>query len=120
MKPEDLSIDELKELIRRKEKSDDKKENPKEAKGVVVDRDFVVQRDDKSGVSKKQPVKGGKNTWTDKGEHRDVDTPNYEPSTRSRPATHKVNKVCHVCGKKFEIVASLVSGEFMRCNSCIG
>ena len=120
MKPEDLSIDELKELIRRKEKSDDKKENPKESKGVVIDRDFVVQRDDKSGVSKKQPVKGGKNTWTDKGEHRDVDTPNYEPSTRSRPATHKVNKVCHVCGKKFEIVASLVSGEFMRCNSCIG
>jgi len=120
MKPEDLSVDELRELIRRKEQSEEKKEGAEESKGVVVDRDFVVQRDTTSGGSKKQPVKGGKNTWTDKGEHKDIDTPEYEPSTRSRPATHRVNKVCHVCGKKFEIVASLVSGEFMRCDSCIG
>ena len=65
-------------------------------------------------------IRGGKNTWVDEGEHRDVETPEVTPPPRNRKSPVKIEKKCHICGKSFKVNAALVSGEFIRCDSCTG
>jgi hypothetical protein len=118
MNPEDLSIEELQELLRSKIEESEIEE-PSE---TVIDDDFTVTRTDSVNEANKQKVEAKDNTWIDEGEHKDVETPEYKPTTRNRlkPESHKVNRVCHICGKKFEISPSLISGEFTRCDNCTG
>lgn len=116
MNPEDMSIEELEALLaKKKQKPEEPQEEIKE-----VGSDFYVSIKNENPDSRKRPVKGGENTWTDTGEHRDIETPEVELTPRNRPAAIKVEKICHVCGKKFMIDPSLVSGEFMRCDTCTG
>ena len=69
---------------------------------------------------RREAVKAGENTWSDTGEHKDVETPDIEPTPRNRKKTQKVEKKCHVCGKIFQVHPRLISGEFWRCDRCIG
>ena len=119
MKPEDLSVEELEQLLVKKKLGADQAEADASEKSFVSEN-FVVDRPD--GKSKgKSPVKAKENTWLDDGsEFSDVTTPIADLTPRARPKPKKVEKECHVCGKKFKIHASLVSGEFLRCNRCTG
>tara|TARA_B100000214_G_scaffold317585_1_gene251553 strand:- start:311 stop:664 length:354 start_codon:yes stop_codon:yes gene_type:complete len=116
MNPEDMSIEELEALLaKKKQKPEEPQEEIKE-----VSSDFYVSIKNENSDSRKRPVRGGKNTWVDTGEHRDVETPDVELTPRNRPPSTKVEKRCHICGKSFEVDPSLISGEYMRCNTCTG
>jgi formylmethanofuran dehydrogenase subunit E len=120
MKPEDLSIEELQKLLAKKLTPEASKEVNEEAEdGVVIGEDFKVVRKGLKGP-RKEPVKAGDNQWKDTGEMSEVKTPDIKLTPRNRKAITNLERVCHVCGKKISIHPSLVSGEFIRCNSCIG
>ena len=118
MNPEDLSVEELQKLLARKQDEAKKESREVQPDDVAVGNDFKVNRKD-SG-SRREPVKAGKNTWSDTGEHKDIETPDVEPTPRNRRKTHNVEKKCHVCGKVFSVHPRLISGEFWRCDRCIG
>jgi hypothetical protein len=40
---------------------------------------------------RKEPVRAKQNTWTDTGEDRDIETPKYEPTPRTREKVEKVS-----------------------------
>tara|TARA_R110002051_G_scaffold304737_1_gene374276 strand:+ start:246 stop:686 length:441 start_codon:yes stop_codon:yes gene_type:complete len=88
-------------------------------KKVKVNEDFTVTRSD-NHEARKTPVKFKKNKWIDTGEMKDVDTPNFEKTPRRNAAPPKKEIECHVCGKKFKADTRYISGEFHRCNKCIG
>ena len=112
MNPEDLSIEELQKLL-------EQKREEQKTKSDEIDNDFTVSRSE-SDLRRKRPVRGGKNTWVAEGEHRDVETPEVTPTPRNRKSPVKIEKKCHICGKSFKVNAALVSGEFIRCDSCTG
>jgi DNA-directed RNA polymerase subunit RPC12/RpoP len=113
MNPEDMSVEELEALLARKKQV---VEEPKQEVG----EDFYVSVKHEDGDRRKRPVVGGENTWEDTGEHKDIETPDVAPTPRNRPPAKKIKRACHICGKKFEIDPSLVSGEYVRCNTCTG
>ena len=116
MNPEDLSVEELQKLLAKKQ--EEEQEIVADDEDVSVDSNFRVQR--KESGPRREAVKARKNTWSDNGEHKDIDTPDIEPTPRNRKKAHKVEKKCHVCGKVFPVHPSLISGEFWRCDRCIG
>ena len=88
-----------------------------------VQEDFTMHKNKSSnGVKnkRKEPVKARENTWTDTGEHREVSTPNVERTPRNRPAPKKKDVLCSACGKTFKVNASIVYGEYYRCERCVG
>jgi hypothetical protein len=83
--------------------------------------DFTMKS--KSAVQsqkRKERVTAGKNTWSDSGESKDVQTPSIAMTPRTRPPAKMVDMNCHVCGKTFSINSSLVYGQFYRCDGCSG
>lgn len=119
MKPEDLSIEELQKLLAEKMSSQEEDEEQNTDDDVVIGDDFKIVRKGSRGP-RKEPVKARENTWKDTGEMSDIETPAVELTPRNRKPTSKVEKICHVCGKKFSIHPSLVSGEYIRCDKCTG
>jgi len=86
-----------------------------------VSEDFVMRK--KSTLSnnkRREVVKAEANKWNDEGEDRHIETPSIKRTPRTRKAPAKKNVTCHVCGKSEEINASLVYGEFHRCDRCTG
>lgn len=76
-----------------------------------------------SEKGKKEPVKAGENIFVDDGsEHRDAEntTPNVPLTPRRRKPYEPKSVNCHVCGKNYKVNPSLLSGEFYRCDSCVG
>ena len=116
MNPEDMSIEELQKLLNKKmeEKSDEAPDVPDND----IAEDFTVSRT--PNKARKSTVRASKNQFVDEGEDKHIETPNIQATPRNRRPPKKVQRTCHVCGKKFEILASLVSGEYIRCNRCIG
>lgn len=87
---------------------------------VEVDReDFTVIKNT-SAKNKREKVKAKQNTWVDTGEDRHIVTPEKPLTPRTRKPPAKKNVQCSVCGKKYSINASLVYGEYYRCDNCIG
>jgi len=90
-----------------------------------VKEDFTVTRSEDFLEKRKTVVRARKNQWIDDGEDRD---PDFDPAkfermgktSRNRGKTKKKTIECHVCGKTFSINASLVHGEYIRCNKCTG
>tara|TARA_R110002110_G_scaffold172215_3_gene374947 strand:+ start:3592 stop:3969 length:378 start_codon:yes stop_codon:yes gene_type:complete len=124
MKPEDLSIEALQKLLAEKlgdEANDEANEEVTEESedGIVIGDDFKIVRKGYKGP-RKEPVKAGDNQWKDTGEMSEVETPDVNLTPRTRKAMSNVERICHICGKKFSIHPSLVSGEFIRCNNCTG
>ena len=117
MKTEDLSIEELQKLLAEKQKSQQEEVDDNQPEASVGE-DFTVSKNSSSRKSRKTPVVAGENQWSDTGEHKDVATPEVPRSQRKRNPPQKVELTCHVCGKKFKILSSLVSGKFVRCDSC--
>lgn len=68
---------------------------------------------------RKEPVKSAGNQFVDTGEDRDIETPNKPLTPRTRKPPAKKNVTCHVCNKQYKINASLVYGEYYRCDNCI-
>jgi DNA-directed RNA polymerase subunit RPC12/RpoP len=90
-----------------------------------VKEDFTVTRSEDFLEKRKTVVRARKNQWIDDGEDRD---PDFDPAkfermgrtSRNRGKAKKKTIECHVCGKTFSINASLVHGEYIRCNKCTG
>lgn len=81
-------------------------------------QDFTMHSDI-SNDNKKGPVKARKNAWTDSGEDRHIETPSAKRTPRTRRPPQQKDVVCSACGKKQTVNASLVFGEYYRCESCI-
>tara|TARA_R100000278_G_C5475404_1_gene166223 strand:+ start:953 stop:1336 length:384 start_codon:yes stop_codon:yes gene_type:complete len=86
----------------------------------ITDDFRVVKKSSLSSNRRREPVKAKGNTWTDTGEHRDVQTPNVQRTPRNRVAPKKKNVTCNACGKTFKVNASIVYGEYYRCDRCVG
>lgn len=118
--PEDFTVEQLKEILEAKlaelEAGVEKQDASQEETSVSEDFSVIRKEDNKS----KRQVRGGENTWVDTGEHRDVETPDVELTPRKRKAPRKVEKTCHICGRKFKVRADMISGEFYRCDYCTG
>ena len=69
---------------------------------------------------RREPVRAKQNTWTDTGEHRNVETPQTQRTPRNRPPPKKKDVRCHACGKNFRVNANIVYGEYYRCDRCTG
>ena len=73
---------------------------------------------------KKEAVRAsGKNMFTDDGSDAKDDensTPEYTPTPRRRKAPTTRNVQCSACGKTFAKHASLIHGEYHRCDRCCG
>ncbi len=94
-----------------------------ESKSKPTAEDFTMRKDTGSTLDKtrrREAVKARANTWTDTGEHKDISTPEATRTPRNRPTPKKKDVTCHICGKKSKVNASLVYGEFYRCDRCTG
>lgn len=94
-----------------------------ESKSKPTAEDFTMRKDTGSTLDKtrrREAVKARANTWTDTGEHKDISTPEATRTPRNRPTPKKKDVTCHICGKKYKVNASLVYGEFYRCDRCTG
>ena len=84
-----------------------------------ITEDFRVVKDNNlKSDSRRVPVNAGQNTWTDTGEHKDIETPNAQRTPRNRPPPKKKDVTCNACGKTFKVNASMVYGEYYRCDRC--
>ena len=84
--------------------------------------DFSIKHK-KEERGKSEPVVAGQNTFVDDGtEHNDEEnvTPNVTLTPRRRKPYEPKSVNCHVCGKSYKVNPSLLSGEFYRCDSCVG
>ena len=100
---------------------DDSRWQHEEPVSQSVDPDFTMNKKTQLNKQKRrEKVKGSDNTWTDTGEHRDVETPNTARTPRNRVPPKKKTVKCHVCGKNSTVNASLIYGEYYRCDRCIG
>jgi hypothetical protein len=91
----------------------------------VVDRknkteDFTMHKNNSISNKKKEPVVAKQNMWSDTGEDRNIVTPEITKTPRTRKPPAKKTVTCNACGKKESLNASLVYGEYYRCNSCLG
>ena len=101
------------------EKGEEVNENTFEKNHAIVNNDFTITRNTNQ-INRKTPVKFKKNEWKDIGDFRDIETPNFEKTPRNRPRPNKEKVECHVCGRTFSINASLIYGDYHRCNKCTG
>lgn len=106
------------------------RKEPVEQTGTVsanVDRSIAPQNENTTTMkgfdnTSRRPVRGGENTFVDNGTEskgEEFETPDVKPVSRRSPVKKK-NVACHVCGRKEKVSASLVTGEFYRCNRCTG
>jgi hypothetical protein len=115
-----LTADQQKELTNMLRDMEGQKDNNSEdSPETSIGEDFTVNR---GSANKKgrAPVSGGENTWEDVGELKEVETPHFERTPRSRPLPKTAEVSCHVCGKSFKVNSSLLSGKFSRCDRCTG
>lgn len=98
------------------------KEEVSEEPTETIAEDFTMHKDKKNGVKdrRKQPVRARANTWTDTGEHREIETPKVQRTPRNRPSPKKKDVKCNSCGKTFKVNASIIYGEYYRCERCVG
>ena len=99
------------------------KEEAVEAPKENIVEDFTMHKNKSdNGVKnrRKEPVKARQNTWTDTGEFKEVETPNVQRTPRNRPSPKKKEVKCNACGKTFKVNASIVYGEYYRCERCVG
>ena len=108
-------LDSLREALTKKDKP--QPQEPEE-EGDTVASDFTVKR--KPSQSGRTPVRAQKNTWSDTGEDKHIETPDFEKTPRNRPKPKTKTIQCHICNKTFKIASSLVYGEYYRCDRCIG
>lgn len=86
-----------------------------------VSEDFVMHKANAlSNNKRREAVQAKTNQWADEGEDRHIETPEIRKTPRTRKPPQKKQCVCHICGKKENVNASLVYGEYYRCNSCLG
>jgi len=89
----------------------------------LTDLDFSVQiaeKNEKGHYSKPEAIEIGKNKFIDDGiDSSDIKTPEVVRAER-RPPVKMVEVTCHKCGKKEEMNASYKTGEFHRCDKCVG
>ena len=114
-----LSQEEMEQLNEALKAQKERSEKGEKTPESTVKEDFTVSREAK-GRKGRRPVRAKKNLWEDTGELGDVETPEFSKTPRSRQKATKVSVECHVCGKQFKIIPSLVYGEFIRCNRCTG
>ena len=114
------------EVSERKEEPEKIPEQPSpvpEQQGRLADLDFSVQmaeKNEKGHYSRPEAIEAGKNTFIDDGiDSSDIETPEVVRSER-RPPVKMVEVTCHKCGKKEEMNASYKTGEFHRCDKCVG
>ena len=115
------------EKIKPKQKQSETKEASKppvqSRKERLNDLDFSVQpidNEDGKYYAKSEAIEVGKNQFTDSGiEAADVTTPEVDRTPR-RPPVKMVEVTCRVCGKKEELNAKFKTGEFHRCDKCVG
>tara|TARA_B100001564_G_scaffold351385_1_gene357146 strand:+ start:1672 stop:2043 length:372 start_codon:yes stop_codon:yes gene_type:complete len=86
----------------------------------ITDDFRVVKKSTLGSNRRREPVKARENTWTDTGEHREVETPNVHRTPRNRPPPKKKHVTCNACGKKYQVNANIVYGEYYRCDRCTG
>lgn len=93
-----------------------------EKKEEEISGDFTMNKPSSKIQSQKrrESVRGKENSWTDTGEHRDIETPDKAQTPRNRPKPKKKQVKCHACGKTSTVNASLVYGEYYRCDRCTG
>lgn len=80
---------------------------------------FTMNKTEKTN-RRREPVRARKNEWRDEGEFRDVETPDFEKTPRTRKPHKKVDVECSVCGRSFKTDPKYVYGEYHRCNRCTG
>lgn len=89
----------------------------------LTDLDFSVQmaeKNEKGHYAKPEAIEAGKNKFVDDGiDSSDIETPDVVRSER-RPPVKMIEVTCHKCGKKEEMNANYKTGEFHRCDKCIG
>jgi hypothetical protein len=114
-----LTPEQLESLREALLKENEQRQEETEEPAKTVSEDFKVNRDPAAKKSR-SPVQAKENTWSDNGESKEIETPEFEKTPRNRPKP-KVRVVnCHVCGKSSKISPELVYGEFFRCDRCIG
>lgn len=87
----------------------------------TVSEDFTMNTGNSiKSTNKRTPVKAQKNTWSDTGEDRHIETPEITRTPRNRKPPAKKDVVCSACGKKDKVNSSLVYGEYYRCARCVG
>tara|TARA_R100000963_G_C4539706_1_gene37390 strand:+ start:47 stop:472 length:426 start_codon:yes stop_codon:yes gene_type:complete len=65
-------------------------------------------------------VKDRSNSFVDDGkDSRDIKTPDFQPTERSRATAKKVEQVCKRCDKKFSVHPTHAR-EFYTCDKCLG
>lgn len=89
---------------------------------TTVSEDFTMNRVSNpiKPQKRRQSVQARENAWEDTGEHKDIETPQASPTPRNRPSPKKKEVTCNACGKTFKVHATLVFGEYYRCDRCIG
>jgi formylmethanofuran dehydrogenase subunit E len=97
------------------------KEVNEQTKQIIKDDFTMTKQSELPSNGRRAPVKAKENTWKDTGsDAKGIETPDIQPTPRTRQPPKKKTVKCHVCGKNSVVNANLVYGEFYRCDRCIG
>jgi len=108
----------LLEALTSKSNSSDSSEAQEKEKSNI-NEDFTMNAQVKTH-NKREPVRARENIWKDTGEDRHITTPEKPLTPRARKPPKQKSVKCHICGKARKVNASLVYGEYYRCDSCSG
>ena len=117
-----LTEEQKQALLRALSGGDFKQEQPPAEEPRMSEDDFTMNKHRVSSLpsnGRREPVRARENTWTDEGESKDIKTPDAKRTPRNRAKPKLKTVKCHVCGKEQKVNASIVYGEFYRCNRCI-
>ena len=97
-------------------------DNKSEEEQVEIQDDFTMNKPSGKiqNQKRRESVRARENTWSDTGEHRDIETPEASQTPRTRAKPKKKQVRCHACGKTSMINSNLVFGEYYRCDRCTG
>ena len=96
-------------------------DNIKQSNEIVVEdkNTFITSSKPRlANQKRREPVRAKQNTWNDSGEDRNIETPQYQPTPRTREKIEKISVQCHACKKEFTIDPRFVYGEYYRCDRC--
>jgi hypothetical protein len=86
--------------------------------------DFIApaqnQSPGKTRIARTEPIHAGENQFLDDSiEAKDVETPQVNPTKRTRSRASIIDVRCHICDIVEKIPESLMQGrEFYRCDKC--
>ena len=120
VRPKETTVGDL-ELLEQETTAEEVVKLPTSSKDLDFSTESKKQNTGKQRTARREPILIGENKFVDDGtEDKDITTPDVSLTPRDRPPSETVEVVCHVCNTTYQVNPVVLSGEFYRCDNCVG